>query len=562
MAGLLSIALFPIGFVAVVQTQGLAAKAESNAELALQSLTERAASVERQTLSRARGIAQTLSASILLVADDPELCSAMMGEIIARAPAFTFVGFIPTSGLLTCGSSGVPRDITEEPTYIELMTDQRPSVIVDRHAPISRASVVVVSEPVFGSEDPPDLRGFIAVSIPHDSLELIDRPEEREALVDLITFNNEGVVLTALNGLDTAQASLPRDVSPTALINGPRQAFTLEDQAGNSRIYTAATIEPGEVYALGVWDRTASVSGKSRGEVLTWLFPAIMWLAGLLVALVAVHRLVTRHLQVLGRQMALFTAARRLPATVGTSNPPTEIRRIQKAFQRMTDAIVRDEASLEDAVREKSVLVKEIHHRVKNNLQLISSIINMQIRQVTSPEAKTALRQTQERVLSMATIHRDLYQTNETGLVDVGHLVREVVTQTVEITPGIDDLEVTIDVEPIWLYPDQAVPMSLLASEAVINALKHMPGAETYDGQRWLTVTLTQDDDRTCTFRAENVATQRPPQDNAMRGMGRKLIKAFATQLSARVGTEETEDRYVLQVTFTASEFAPAPGTF
>ena len=170
MAGLLSIALFPIGFVAVVQTQGLAAKAESNAELALQSLTEQAASVERQTLSRARGIAQTLSASILLVADDPELCSAMMGEIIARAPAFTFVGFIPTSGLLTCGSSGVPRDVTEEPTYIELMTDQRSSVIVDRHAPISRASVVVVSEPVFGSEDPPDLRGFIAVSIPHDSL--------------------------------------------------------------------------------------------------------------------------------------------------------------------------------------------------------------------------------------------------------------------------------------------------------------------------------------------------------------------------------------------------------
>ena len=160
-----------------------------------------------------------------------------------------------------------------------------------------------------------------------------------------------------------------------------------------------------------------------------------------------------------------------------------------------------------------------------------------------------------------ATIHRDLYQTNETGLVDVGHLVREVVTQTVEITPGIDDLEVTIDVEPIWLYPDQAVPMSLLASEAVINALKHMPGAEAHEGRRWLTVTLTQDEDRTCTFRAENVATQRPPQDNVMRGMGRKLIKAFATQLAAKVGTEETEDRYVLQVIFTASEFAPAPGT-
>ncbi|WP_179381107.1 sensor histidine kinase [Jannaschia marina] len=561
MAALLSIALFPIGLVAVMQTQNVAVKSQRNAELYLLALTEQAAVNEREVLNYAQGAARVLANSIELLLDDPEQCSALLRRAVTGSDLFSFGGFLPLDGMMTCSTIEEPFDFSNTETFRARMAEPSPSVSVQLNAPISGIPVLIVSMPVYASDDSQTFLGYVTLSVPHSVLRPPDEDEVQESLVSLITFNHLGEILTTTGERDAADAVLPENRSLTNLLAGERQALTLMDRSGTERIYTVSTIEPGQVYALGIWDSSAGLALQTQGEVITAFFPALMWLAGLAVALIAVHRLVTRHLQVLGRQMALFTAARRLPDAEAMEDPPTEIRRIQRAFLRMTAALVRDEASLENAVREKSVLVKEIHHRVKNNLQLISSIINMQVREVASNEAKQALRQTQDRVLSMATIHRDLYQTNETGLVDVGHLVQEVVGKTIEINADGDPLDVETEIEGIWLYPDQAVPMSLLASEAVINALKHMPAAADTRGRRFMSVRLTQLEDRTCIFECENSAGcgEKPTRP---RGMGRRLIQAFATQLGAETQVNESDGRYHLHVTFTASEFAPAPGTF
>ena len=371
-------------------------------------------------------------------------------------------------------------------------------------------------------------------------------------------------MLTATGDVDAAQDLLPAGLDLASFATqGAAVAMRREDARGDARLYTVAPIRAGEVYVMGIWDDDAGITNPTARSSLAILFPVLMWGASLLVSLFAVHRLVTRHLQQLGRQMALFAAARRLPSDGTTEDPPTEIRRMQQAFYRMTDALIRDEANLENAIREKSVLVKEIHHRVKNNLQLISSIIALQIRDADSVEAKAALRQTQDRVLSMATIHRDLYQTSATGLVDVGHLMREVVTNSLAVSPEHEGIALDMAIEEVWLYPDQAVPMSLLAAEAVINALKHMPdegGDNAPDGGRWMHVAFRKDPDRTCHFTLENAAPEAPHGQG--KGMGRKLIRAFATQLNAVVKARHEAGRYALAVEFEASEFAPAPGTF
>lgn len=558
MAALLSVALFPIGLIAVMQTQSLASKAERNAELLLLSLTDRATASDRHALTRARGIADALTLMVPDLLEDPTRCSTFMVDLKDEESLLSFAGFIPTDGIVSCSSAGVDLvvDLSEAP----FLADETPSaaVTVNMDAPVSNTAVLIVRAPVTAADDTP--LGYIALSVPHDRLEPPDLPAVKDSLLTLVTFNHLGEVLTTSTDRETARTYLPHNLVLTDLLAGQTRTLSLPDTTGTERIYTVAAIEPGLVYGLGVWDKTRSLAAQSRGDVVTALFPAIMWLAGLAVALIAVHRLVTRHLQVLGRQMALFTAARRLPETDVRADPPTEIRRIQRAFFRMTEALLRDEASLENAVREKSVLVKEIHHRVKNNLQLISSIINMQVREAKSDEAKSVLRRTQDRVLSMATIHRDLYQTNETGLVDVGHLVTEVVSKTIDMSPEAQDLTVDLQVGDVWLYPDQAVPMSLLASEAVVNALKHMPPGDALAGPRWLTVRLDCDAERNCVFTAENAA--QPSGGKRRGGMGRRLIAAFATQLGAKVVVAEEADRYRVNVAFTALEFAPAPGIF
>lgn len=556
MAALLSVALFPIGLIAVMQTQSLASKAERNAELLLLSLTDRATASDRHAISRARGIADALTLVVPDLLVEGAQCSAFMVDLTEREPLLSFAAFMPLDGQVTCSSAGRAVDFSEW----QILEDAVPAaaVTVNMDAPVSETAVLVVRAPVFDAGGA--AQGYILLSVPHDRLVPPDLPAVKDSLLTLVTFNHLGELLTTSTDREMAQTYLPQNLGLTDLLAGQMRTLSLPDTTGTDRIYTVAAIEPGLVYGLGVWDKTRSLAAQSRGDVVTALFPAIMWIAGLFVALIAVHRLVTRHLQVLGRQMALFTAARRLPETDLRADPPTEIRRIQRAFFRMTEVLVRDEASLENAVREKSVLVKEIHHRVKNNLQLISSIINMQIRQATSDEAKSVLRRTQDRVLSMATIHRDLYQTNETGLVDVGHLVTEVVGKTIDMSPEAEDLTVDMQVGDVWLYPDQAVPMSLLASEAVVNALKHMPPGDALSGPRWLRVRLDCDAERNCVFTAENAA--QPTQAQGPGGMGRRLIAAFATQLGATVVVDEAADSYRVNVAFTASEFAPAPGIY
>ncbi len=135
------------------------------------------------------------------------------------------------------------------------------------------------------------------------------------------------------------------------------------------------------------------------------------------------------------------------------------------------------------------------------------------------------------------------------------------VTKSIEVTPGGDTIDLRLDVAQVWLYPDQAVPMSLLASEAVINALKHMPGPDAPPEDRWIAVSFHESADRSCVFALTNAV---PPSDapQQQRGIGRRLIRAFATQLDGAVELKNRNDIYELTVTFAASEFAPAPGSY
>ena len=567
---MLSVALLPIGLLDVLQAQNVAETARDNAELALLALTEQAAVQERLAIGQAFGTEAVLALLLPELAEEPDRCRQFMQSIVTANDRFTFAGFVEADGDVDCTSDGKTRDIGSNPEVQRLFANPINTVTSSEIVRIGETPILNVVTPVFAPDE--TLFGLVLIAIPHASRteeevgaqEQIDGSGTRVggALIDLVTFNASGSILTASRSPEELEMILPAQTSFLDLAGTRPTAKSAFDRAGNSRIYTVAPIQQQRLYVMGIWDGEASLARQDSHALASSVLPALMWLVSLGVALFAVHTLVLRHLTRLGRQMALFAAARRLPPETASETPPTEIQRIQRAFLDMTDALVRDEASLENAVREKSVLVKEIHHRVKNNLQLISSIISLQIRSVEGSEAKHALRQTQDRVLSMATIHRDLYQTSETGLVDVTHLVHEVVTKSIETAPDGESITLDLKTDDIRLFPDQAVPMSLLASEAVINAIKHMPPPRASGSQRRIEVELREDTERNCLFSISNSTFREEAPRPQSKGMGRKLMRAFATQLGAKIETQERDGIYRLTVEFKASEFSPAPGTF
>ena len=136
------------------------------------------------------------------------------------------------------------------------------------------------------------------------------------------------------------------------------------------------------------------------------------------------------------------------------------------------------EERIKKSMEEKKVLLKEIHHRVKNNLQIISSLLILQRGYIKDKEALRIFIDTQERIRTMALIHERLYQSDDVARVNFPKYIRELVAglfQAYSCQP--DRVQFNIDVEDISLNIDTAIPVGLIINELVSNSLKHaFPG--------------------------------------------------------------------------------------
>jgi two-component sensor histidine kinase/CheY-like chemotaxis protein len=157
-----------------------------------------------------------------------------------------------------------------------------------------------------------------------------------------------------------------------------------------------------------------------------------------------------------------------------------DLNRQRRDLQRLNDALqaeIAQRRNAEEAVRharEKEVLLQEIHHRVKNNLQIITSLLRMQSRAVRDPAFSEALRECQNRVASMALIHDKLYRARDLARVSFGEYVRDLTNNilTSYALPA-RSVRVRLDIDDLSLSLDHAVPCGLILNELMSNCLKH-----------------------------------------------------------------------------------------
>jgi len=133
----------------------------------------------------------------------------------------------------------------------------------------------------------------------------------------------------------------------------------------------------------------------------------------------------------------------------------------------------RAQSQLQASLREKDVLLRELHHRVKNNLQVISSLIEYQSEALEEAGLETSLKGLLHRIRSMAFIHEHLHRFSDLARVDVDDLVHAVVQNTLQAYAAAEDLATTVRIGPIRLAVDQVVPCGMALGELVSNAVKH-----------------------------------------------------------------------------------------
>ena len=139
------------------------------------------------------------------------------------------------------------------------------------------------------------------------------------------------------------------------------------------------------------------------------------------------------------------------------------------------------ENEIKASLKEKEILLKEIHHRVKNNLQIISSLLDLQANYVDDMEAINVLQESQNRVKSMAIIHETLYQSTDLASINFSNYIKNLVQDLFYSYGAKSNIRPIIDVEPIFLNIETAIPCGLIISELVSNSLKYaFPCDNTY----------------------------------------------------------------------------------
>lgn len=563
----LSLALLPLGIVAIFQTVQVIEETRRLAERDVLARSAQAASAQRALVERAFGSAEAAGAAAARLSDRPATCSAIMRDLVDREADFAFAGFVEVDGRLACGSDSAPRHFDARPDWDAFIANPDPRVIVSRAGAISGRSVYVVLVPVFDPETG-DLRGGQAISIPNAAAPA--RFASDAPGLDLALVNPEGEILASSTGMDDLGAFERRGVVPEAL-NIPPDGLLVQPDASNpfNRPTAVVPMVEGEVYVLGLW--TESGMGRATAALARGvpIFPLLMWLASLAVAWLTISSLILRPLAQMSRQMRRYRAETPESARVSLPDAPREIAEIAGNYNALLGRVAADTAQLKDNLAEKETLLREVHHRVKNNLQLITSILNIQMRQASDVRARRILSRVQDRVMSLASVHRALYAGARLQEARADHLLRDIMASVVDHAPPLPEgVELSMAFEPVVLDPDQVVPLALLATEAMTNAVKNVrrDGA----GACRIRVGLRAAGTRQVVFVMENtcapVAT--PPPESAPEGsgagrddgppgetdpgagLGSRLIASFAAQLGGAVEIDETPQVYRLKVRF------------
>lgn len=551
---LLTVAILPVGLIAVSKVREVRAQNEASQYERLRTLTARAVQPERDAITAAFGLAKGLSTTVALVEPEAALCSQIMEQSTYSIPDLLFVGLVRDDGRSSCNNLGREFDFADMPETKSLFDNTEPKVIFVPAGGATGRPVVVVNQPVFGLGD--TFLGFISLSLPVTSMALAREIHSIPDALDLLTFNAAGEVLTADMMNQPLDDVLPGTLELATLGKVAPKSFATVSVSGAERFFTVTTIYPGRAFALASWDPERGNLLASQAERTTVVFTIGMWLAGLTVALVGLYMLAVRPLSALGTRMQRFASGRRVIEDDGRANVLRELQTINTTFAQMARKIIRDEADLENALYEREVLLREVHHRVKNNLQLISSILNMEERQTEAPEVRQKLARLQGRLSGLASVYRGLYESETFSSVRIDTLLDPLLRQlSVSRSAGPGHARVTIALDPVSLVPDQAAQLALLSVEAFANALEHHAPDAT--GEDYITITLRDEPDDMLTL---EIANSTGPGDAAPgRSLGAQLIDAFAMQLGGSARRETTPGRYTLTVSFRRTAFEADP---
>jgi PAS domain S-box-containing protein len=194
---------------------------------------------------------------------------------------------------------------------------------------------------------------------------------------------------------------------------------------------------------------------------------------------------------------------------------------------------------LEASLREKEIIIKEVHHRVKNNMQVISGFLLLQSQYLTDPKSIQMMEDAQQRVKTMALVHERLYQSRSLEFIDSADYIRSLVGDLLNASTLTTVVETEVEVDHINITLDMAIPMGLIINELVTNSLKHAFAGRP---QGKLTVNLHLGDEHRVhlTVSDDGVGLPADYKERSVTTLGTQLVKVLVGQLGGEMTVESS----------------------
>jgi two-component sensor histidine kinase len=517
-----TVALLPIAVVSVLQGIERARLDVANVHDRLVQSARAAASDEENLLASAEQITRALANVADVRAVSPR-CDAVLRDALIGVKYFGSMTRIDRNGLVVCSALPLARgvNVASRPIFRRAMEDNGAFVVSGQmQSTVLQSPVIAGMLPLRDASGRFD--GAVAISLELHWLDFMVRARGLPKGAVVFVYDQDGHVLASN---DTAVASALIATAKHAAASDGLHAG--EDRQGNGWTFAAASLRGGAI-SVGFAMRESRLFGPTYLHVGTdFLMPILM--IGLAWAGIwfATERQVTQWIDYLRRISAAYRSGH-YTIRPQLEDAPREFRALGDGLSEMASAIQDRDRKLRDALAQKSLLIREIHHRVKNNLQIVMSLLSLQAGQLKDPAMRETLMQAQVRINALALVHRILHEIEDQTTIDLRRLLHELAHQIVE---GMRAENVAVRVEENLVQRevsgDLAVPLALFAVEALTNIFKYAfpPGS---DGVIAITLAPFANDKLRLAISDNGIGFDQAVQ---IPGIGTRLIKNFGQQI-------------------------------
>ena len=448
-------------------------------------------------------------------------CNAIMADELASNPSLINFLRIDASGQIRCSAllRKQPISVASMPWWEQAKNQPSLTLKAAVLGPVSRQSVILAIKPIAGPDGRFD--GALVVSIGLKALQTMLADEKRSQTASVAIVDAAGRVI-----LVNRPGQLPR-FRPRVTDRSVAEVRSADDRLW---LYATAPLFQDQLFVIYAEPRDNLMAVAIDQARVSLILPVSALLVTILGIWFGSYYLVIRWLVQLRGLAQQFSLGEYQNDPGSYARSPTEIAALSNELHAMGKAIQTRDRDLKSALEAKTALTHEVHHRVKNNLQIVSSLLSLQAATVTDPAAREALSQTRARIGALAQIHRMLYEEAfESDVIDFGRLLADLCGQLRSLHRHESTIELICNAQPQRLSVTMAVPLSLFAVEAVTNGFRH-----AFPDGRQGTITVNTsylDGESTLQINDDGVGFNAAEEHSSM---GHQLMAAFAQQLGGR----------------------------